>query len=249
VRFSLNPLRREITARTSNCALCGSNLNWTTESIESVVCDGCQCTKRCEAVARAILTSLGYPPNATLESIAPDLSRIGLGISDDWRLALRLANRFDYTNSFLHRYPFLDLAHPPDLCKEFFEFIVCSDVLEHTRTRFDPITGIYSMLRPGGFAVITVPSPATEDQEFYPDLETYSVNGGHVHWVNKQGKTFVDTNPEFHGGSGTTLAFRRISLDQLLGDLKSFGFKQTAISPKFSSTLSALEVPLVVAWK
>lgn len=51
-----------------------------------------------------------------------------------------------------------------DLCScaeqigpEKFDFIVCTEVLEHTRQPFNAVENIYSMLKPGGLAFITTP--------------------------------------------------------------------------------------------
>lgn len=55
-------------------------------------------------------------------------------------------------------------THIADLCKcvdtvgaDRFDFIVCTEVLEHTRQPFDAVNSIYSMLKPGGLAFVTTP--------------------------------------------------------------------------------------------
>lgn len=232
------------------CTLCGSALRTTVESKESTACNNCQCTWRCEAVARAVLTALKYPLSETIRSISPDLSRVGLGISDDWRLATRLASRFDYTNSYLHRFPILDLADPPRECEGFFEFIVCSDVLEHTQTRLPPMIGLRQMLRRGGFAVLSVPhNPGERDSEFYPSLTTYTASNGQVHWTDAFGRSHVDSSPEFHGGAGQTLVFRRFSRDQFMSDLRAAGFTRVQPSFKLNCVETTTDIPLFIAWR
>jgi hypothetical protein len=51
-----------------------------------------------------------------------------------------------------------------DLCNcrdvigtERFEFVVCTEVLEHTRQPFHAVDNIFAMLKPGGYAFITTP--------------------------------------------------------------------------------------------
>lgn len=55
-------------------------------------------------------------------------------------------------------------THIADLCEcvdtvgaDRFDFIVCTEVLEHTRQPFDAVNSIYSMLKPGGLAFVTTP--------------------------------------------------------------------------------------------
>jgi hypothetical protein len=55
-------------------------------------------------------------------------------------------------------------THTADLCDcvktvgiDRFDFVVCTEVLEHTRQPFDAVNSIYIMLKPGGLAFITTP--------------------------------------------------------------------------------------------
>ena len=198
-----------------------------------------------------VLLGLGYTENVNVNEINTDLSRTGLGIGDDWKLARMLSQKFAYTNSFLNRFPIVDLLNPPNSCFEYFEFITCSDVLEHTPPpRKKPIAGLFQMLKPGGFAVISVPT--TKDvayHEHYPDLVGWSVVDGAVHWNDLHDNSFVDVNPEFHGGEGLTLAFRQWSLDQLDEDLKDEGFSQLQYLPNLNFKYSTNDIVLVIARK
>ena len=231
----------------SICALCGSPLRTVAHAIEEVACDNCQSTWRCEAVARVLLRTLNYPAGKTLANISTDLSRRGLGISDDWRLSTRLASRFDYVNTYYHRFPRIDISNPPNEVEGLFEFVICSDVLEHTQSRIAPMMGLRRLLRPGGFAVVTVPPTTDElDSELYPNLSTYSVINGRVHWRDASGQDHVDQNPEFHGGDGATLVFRRFSRKQIVIDLRTAGFSY--VEPCFHTSLSnsSVSIPLFV---
>lgn len=44
----------------------------------------------------------------------------------------------------------------PDLCG-YFDFIQCTEVLEHTLQPFDAVDSLFAMLKPGGICFITVP--------------------------------------------------------------------------------------------
>ena len=55
-------------------------------------------------------------------------------------------------------------THIADLCHcsaaigvDRYDYIVCTEVLEHTRQPFDAVSNIYQMLKPGGLAFISTP--------------------------------------------------------------------------------------------
>jgi hypothetical protein len=55
-------------------------------------------------------------------------------------------------------------THIADLCNcvdsvgiDRYDYIVCTEVLEHTRQPFDAVDSIYNMLKPGGLAFVTTP--------------------------------------------------------------------------------------------
>jgi SAM-dependent methyltransferase len=55
-------------------------------------------------------------------------------------------------------------THIADLCNcadilgaDRYDYVVCTEVLEHTRQPFDAVLNIYSILKPGGLAFITTP--------------------------------------------------------------------------------------------
>jgi len=196
------------------CLLCTEGFCSEISNTEDNYCESCGATWRACAVIRGVLAGLGYPEGIDINEISTDLSRTGLGIGDDWKLARMLSQKFAYTNSFLQRFPIVDLLDPPNSCIEYFEFITCSDVLEHTAPpRKKPIAGLFQMLKPGGFAVISVPTKKdVVFHEYYPDLVGWCVVDGAVHWNDLHGNSFVDENPEFHGGEGSTLVFRQWSL-------------------------------------
>jgi len=138
-------------SKRTRCSICDEIVKFVAASKEDVACNSCNATMRAQMIHKAVLQGLGYPLNVRRNSISPDMSRVGLGISDDWRLARALAFLFNYTNSYLHQFPNVDLCSPPPNCFEYFEFISCSDVLEHTPPPMDqPMRGLYSMLKPAG---------------------------------------------------------------------------------------------------
>ncbi len=179
---------------------------------ESVLCRGCSSTWRARAMALAIITSLGYQPKR-LKEIHPDWSRVGLGISDDVELSSRLSTKFLYSNTFFDAFPNLDIRVIPKIAYSSFEFVSCSDVLEHIDVGIEKaVRGISKLLKHDGFAVLSVPITRTSERvEFYPKLKSFKVIGEAVNWVDQNGNNFIDESPEFHGGRGQNLAFRQFT--------------------------------------
>jgi hypothetical protein len=198
-----------------------------------MTCSECSSTWRVRATALALLTGLGFPPSPFPE-ISADWSRRGIGLSDHVALAAAISSRFDYTNTYLHRYPRFDLLDVTDDLMGELEFVICSDVLEHVPPPEDSgARGLAQVLCPGGFAVLSVPtSNADETLEFYPGLVSWTVESDHsISWVDATGQTHIDHNPEYHGGPGQTLAFRLFSARSFARALTAAGFSRVEPVP------------------
>ena len=217
----------------NRCSICGRILLITPVNSEVVCCRFCGSTWRAQEICRAVLTGLAYSEQIDIRAINPDMSRVGLGISDDWRLARALSPLFAYTNSFLHQFPVVDICSPPQEAIGQFEFISCSDVLEHTPPpRNAALMGLHQMLKQTGFAVISVPLiRGLQFAEFYPELITWKTENDFVHWVDQDGHEHIDQHPEFHGGEGLTLAFRQWTEEKLIEELKAVGFSEIISRP------------------
>jgi SAM-dependent methyltransferase len=158
--------------------------------------------------------------------------RRGMGMTDDASYASLLAEKFDYTNTFYHCEPFLDITEThPDLYGTY-DFIISSDVLEHIAPPVErAIEEICSLLKPEGTLFLSVPSSIEEDTiEHYPDLHQYAVvelNGNSIVVNRKKDGSFqVHENPVFHGGNGTTLEMRLFSRKDLAKKLLDVGFAE-----------------------
>lgn len=208
-----------------HCPICGEISQVTPTDREDTACQ-CGASWRVQACMLAVLEGLGYPSNVQPKDIESDLSRIGLGITDNWMLARRISNIFSYTNSFHHRFPTLDLLNPPAPALEFFEFVSCSDVLQCTAPpSSDALAGIFSLLKPGGFTVISVPaSRFDESDEYYPAIKSWWMKDGTLHYVDDSGVKHLDETPEYHGGIDQTLTFRLWSLSDLVRQCRAAGF-------------------------
>jgi len=178
--------------------------------------------------ALGIILGLGLPVKPLSEA-NQDWSRRGLGCSDNSCLAAALASKFDYTNTYYHRFPHFDITEVPAELKGAVEFLSCSDVLEHIPPPIQPaLDGLAAVLAPGGFALLSVPvGDARHTREFYPGLRTYEVVGDVLAWTDDEGKRHTDISPEFHGGQGQTVAFRKWGELDLITSLEGVGFSVT----------------------
>ncbi len=154
----------------------------------------------------------------------------GLGTSDSASYADRLADRFDYRNTFFHREPRFDIAHPA--ADEFgrYDFLVSSEVLEHV---LSPVEAAFQnacrMLKPSGVFVFTVPySLEATTTERFGALHDFGFAqlSDRTLLVNRtpQGEVQMFDDLIFHGGGGSTLEMREFSEAGLKSLLAAAGF-------------------------
>jgi SAM-dependent methyltransferase len=189
----------------------------------------------------------------------PDFPRIraikGIGLSDDASYAVPLAGKFDYTNTFYDREPFLDITQPDPELYGTYDFILSSDVFEHVPAPVErTFEQCHKLLKPGGFLCITVPSTLDENTlERYPDLHDYAIVplGDEQVLVNrkKDGTLEVHDKLTFHGGHGSTLEMRLFSQRHLAEKLRNCGFSEVRFQAdsveKFGIMLKEWSRPLV----
>jgi SAM-dependent methyltransferase len=195
---------------------------------EEPTCTHCRSSVRMRSIVHFLLEGL-LGRSEPLSSTAPR-KLLGAGLSDWEGYAEPLAELFDYTNTFFHCEPRLDICRPGPERLGRYDFLISSDVFEHVPTPVaHAFEGAFAMLRPGGLLVLTVPfgwNPRTV--EHYPDLENFKVVELGDRFVvvtqDKHGVFALDTDPVFHGGPGTTLEMRLFSSDDLMADLAAAGF-------------------------
>ncbi len=154
----------------------------------------------------------------------------GIGMSDPRELAERLAEKFDYTNTFYHQEPRLDIV---DLAPEHvgrYDFILSSEVLEHVPPPVErAFANLNRMLKPDGLLLLTVPYKIDgQTAEHFPELHEYALAspGGRTVLVNRRrdGSLEVFENLSFHGGDGSTLEMRVFTETSLKEILAGAGF-------------------------
>lgn len=187
---------------------------------------------RFRAVAYVLTTCLFGRPRIIADLTQEEAKHIrGIGMSDSQSYASMLASVFDYTNTFYHQEPFLDIQNPNPLFHDL-DFIISSDVMEHVspypslQQAFD---NLFRMLRPGGWLILSVPFNAKGDhREHFPDLFEYTIilEGGEWRLRNTtvDGRQQEFRNLCFHGGPGAVLEMRVFSRSSLEAFLSASGF-------------------------
>ena len=164
----------------------------------------------------------------------------GFGMSDPPELAQRLAEKFEYTNTFYHQEPRLDIADPSQehLLEHTgrYDFILSSEVLEHVSPPVEKaFANLNRMLRPDGLLLLTVPYRIDgRTAEHFPELHEYALAspGGRTVLVNRRrdGSLEVFENLSFHGGDGSTLEMRVFSETSLKEIISGAGFNAVRIA-------------------
>jgi SAM-dependent methyltransferase len=175
-------------------------------------------------------TDLALPHLPALKTVR------GFGMSDPPPLAARLAEKFDYTNTFYHQPPVLDITRPPEDALGTYDFIVSSEVMEHVPPPVEhAFANLYRLLKPDGLLLLTVPySLEARTQEHFPDLHQYALAspGGRTVLVNRRRDGLIEVfeNLCFHGGDGSTLEMRVFTEASLRAMLTGAGFREVHIA-------------------
>jgi SAM-dependent methyltransferase len=219
------------------CNLCGARNDVPHAMLarEIASCPRCGSTVRFRAIARLVVREM-----LGIDAALPDLSRHrgirGIGLSDDACYAHALGRAFDYTNTWYHAEPRLDITAVPPELRGRYDFVVASDVFEHVPP---PVARAYAraraLLRPGGALVLTVPfSLAPDTVEHFPELCDWRLEECHGAWrlhnVTADGRAQSFDGLVFHGGPGSTLEMRLFSRDALLAAFAAAGFAHVRIA-------------------
>lgn len=219
------------------CNLCGADNSGALDTFdrEGGGCKKCNSTVRLRSMADVLAQHL-WGSSKTLCHQPPNKQLVGVGMSDDGRLANVMEEKFSYTNTFFHCEPFLDIANMDDAYEQSCDFVISSDVFEHVpppvQRAFD---NLYRMLKPGGVAVFSVPFSLEDDTvEHFPDLHDFEVkkrrNGDwYLENTTKDGRFQVFENLVFHGGPGSTLEMRLFSLAALKRHFLAAGFDDVQV--------------------
>lgn len=160
----------------------------------------------------------------------------GIGLSDWERYARGLKDKFDYTNTYYHKEPQFDILEVTDSIYGNLDFLISSEVFEHVKPPvITCFKNAYSLLKPDGFMVLTVPYmlKLKETIEHFPELHDFSVEKKKDSYVlrniRKDGSVEYFDQLRFHGGQGATLEMRVFAYDTLLNLLRESGFSRVSV--------------------
>jgi SAM-dependent methyltransferase len=154
-----------------------------------------------------------------------------LGLTDSECYANRLAEKFDYKNTYFDREPRLDIADITGQQEASFDLLIASEVFEHVRPPFERVLENASrLLRPEGVLLLSMPYEEDEwpSREHFPqfaDAGLAQLRSGLV-LVNRtaEGELQVFDNLVFHGGLGFSLEMRFLNESALRTALIGAGF-------------------------
>ncbi|MBF0169621.1 MAG: methyltransferase domain-containing protein [Nitrospinae bacterium] len=213
------------------CNICGAMNEVRRESLAREIssCAECHSSVRFRGMVDALAVAL-FDRSLRLDQFPVNRSVCGMGLSDWEGYASRLAERFDYTNTFYHTTPLLDINDIDPAFEGRYDFILSSDVFEHTLPPVErAFLNCHRLLKPGGVLVMSVPYVSGAPVEYYPDLHDYAFEetargGMRLVNVTRQGERQVWDDPAFHGGAGLTLVMRKFSEESARQALATAGF-------------------------
>lgn len=231
--------------REFTCNICGTvnpitATKWTREELH---CSGCGSTARNRGTIFALQKLLTNGASLT----KPMRWVRGIGCSDAPVCARLLDYFFTYQNTYLHQPPHLDLMNIDKVSFSPFDFVVCSDVLEHVPPPVDKaMSNLRRLVKPGGALILTVPYlEGDETYEHYPSLHEWEVR------AFSRNRAVLLNAPEngdpieiyrdlfFHGGEGRTLEMRIFGETDLIARLHAAGFDSVEIL-EFSESVGYL---------
>ncbi|HEU0119425.1 MAG TPA: methyltransferase domain-containing protein [Bryobacteraceae bacterium] len=217
------------------CNLCGAATGFSPSADrEETLCVACGCSMRMRGVIATLSRTL-FQCEIPLPEF-PALKAVkALGISDSPLYAAGLERSFRYTNTFFHQEPFLDIRNPSvGECGQY-DFVICSEVLEHVpQPAVHAVEGLRKLLKPSGFLLVTVPYHlAPESTEHFPPFQhqTLATLGGEPILIGRDadGHFHVRKDLVFHGGPGSTLEHRQCSDGGIQTLLRNHGFPTITI--------------------
>ena len=219
------------------CNICGQQNELVESRLgrETPDCGGCGSTVRMRSIIGLLTRSL-FGTLAPIEQLPTRPEIRGVGLSDWDEYARRLAERFDYTNTYYHQEPRLDITEVGDDQAATCDFVISTDVFEHVLSPVSrAFVGARKLLKPGGVLVLTVPySLDAQTKEHFPELHDWRLEREGADWVLRNrrpdGSEDEFRSLIFHGGPGSTLEMRLFCRDDLVKHLNDAGFREVRIA-------------------
>ena len=213
------------------CNLCGqaNRASAAALSREEISCFSCGSKLRQRAIVNEISKRLHGKSLALPDWPARADVRV-MAMTESAQVALPLGKKLQFTNTFLHQSPKLDIAKPVEAGADLYDIIISSEVFEHVAP---PVQNAFNhlkqWLRPGGFVVFTVPfSLEAQTHEHFPNLHQFEIiaepSGRVLRNITRKGVQEKFQHLVFHGGAGDTLELRLFLLQSLRQHFIDAGF-------------------------
>lgn len=178
-----------------------------------------------------LLTKMLYNEAKILTKVPINRNIKGLGISDSSWSEL-CSEKYDYINTSHNKEPKLDIYEKKDVDKYInYDFIICSDIFQFISPYPNlqlAFNNLYTMLKPNGFIVFSVPFIYGKHIEYYPNLYEYKIIERDDEKVlvnttiDKKIEYFEDL--KFHGQNHTKLEKRMFTKSSLIKYFYDAGF-------------------------
>lgn len=196
------------------CNICGNAVTCPTERVtrENPTCPVCKSSVRTRSIVHLVSMTI-FGRSLILKDFPARSDIVGIGLSDWDGYAKLLAQKFNYTNTFYHQEPRLDITSPGSRFLDC-DFIISSDVFEHVHPPAQrAFVGAAKLLKKGGALILTVPftNAATTVEHFSEFSEFQLVRFARqnvVVGVRRDGSVGFKDKLVFHGGAGETLEMR-----------------------------------------
>lgn len=214
------------------CNVCGAAATCDAAQIgrEQPSCNKCGSTVRMRSIVHTLSMEL-FGECMPIDEMPHSPHLRGLGTSDWKGYAERLARKFDYTNTFYHQEPKLDLTDPVGWQDGSLDFFVSTDVFEHVTPPVErAFATVHRLLKPGGVFVFSVPYKLHgETDEHFPELHEWHIDRDVptpvLHNRTRDGREQRFEDLVFHGGEGATLEMRVFSLPDIQQHAERAGFE------------------------
>jgi len=203
---------------------------------EAAICGGCGSNARFRGIIHGLSMAL-MKTSVPLPKFTKDRYVKGIGMSEWDGYAKVLKKKYDFTNTYFHQEPLLDITS--DDWQKFtdLDFVICTEVFEHVLQPLQVgFENMRKMLKKGGHLVFSTPfNGSPETVEHFPGMVDFATCQIGEDWLVVSRKAdgsyeIYDQNIIFHGGPGTVLEMRMFGRESLLAQLRAAGFAPTVFS-------------------
>jgi SAM-dependent methyltransferase len=221
------------------CNICGQFCESKVTDLgrEAPSCPACGSTVRMRAIIHLLSLEL-FGQSLALPNFPVKPEIRGIGLSDWEGYAIPLAHKLNYTNTYYHQEPRLDIMAIDSALEGTLDFLISTEVFEHVPPPVSvAFANAYRLLKPCGVLIFTVPyTKEGQTLEHFPELHDYAVieqNGQYcLKNITTDGREQLFESLVFHGGAGSTLEMRVFAEQSLKEEFSRVGFQHLKVHPE-----------------